>query len=599
MKLPGMQLSFSGRSTAISPDYWDDSSSVSSGISDALDTDELNTSSSLSSYVNTPSAPRRDIEEQLQTDAEKRSAIGCNSIWNDDLRRPDGCSDPGIEMETSSKWCNPSDFSDESERSLTGRKAHGISQTGSWRRGMGAQLGITCPRTKTLNATNCSPLKIHSNGKTDDAKVSEKSRFSPQIPTYESKKLPSGSGSHTPTNTFGFKKTSSAATITASGAVITSGSATLGKIPKSIGFGSSHLVGKQSSVNDGYVPPSTRTTLQYRSLPRPSRSNSSMGTTRVTSRSIDASSISKGTATLPNPKRRSLARSSANQTDREKGVFSDTESLASGPLNKASGGAQCQSGRQTGGKSSGTSSPTLRRLCVGKPGTKPTPITTSDNMKTSTIISNPHTTFMQTCTLETPPLNNGSTHGLLHGESLPVMQNSKSNNSMKVSLCKEEMLSACRAGHADSPFSSPAVSPKFSHNPLPLRQDRYAHLAQGRGTEGTRDWLNYHPNGGIQDSTVPSPFSPASNLSSPSATRFNFTNIGSPTNTAQINLATMQPSGNHSNQDGSHEQHTESRLRNATITLVEKNRTMSSSGSYREALEEGQTSTFNLHSSCL
>lgn len=55
---------------------------------------------------------------------------------------------------------------------------------------------------------------------------------------------------------------------------------------------------------------------------------------------------------------------------------------------------------------------------------------------------------------------------------------------------------------------------------------RYAHLAQGRGTEGTRDWLNYHPNGGIQDSTVPSPFSPASNLSSPSATRFNFTNIG-------------------------------------------------------------------------
>ncbi|XP_060741830.1 neuron navigator 3 isoform X1 [Tachysurus vachellii] len=551
-------------------DSWDDSSSVSSGISDALDTDELNTSSSLSSYVNTPSAPRRDIEEQLQTDAEKRSAIGCNSIWNDDLRRPDGCSDPGIEMETSSKWCNPSDFSDESERSLTVRKTHGISQTGSWRRGMGAQLGITCPRTKTSNATNCSPLKIHSNGKTDDAKVSEKSRFSPQIPTYESKKLPSGSSSHTPTNTFGFKKTSNAATITASGAVITSGSATLGKIPKSIGFGSSHLVGKQTSVDDGYLPPSTRTTLQYRSLPRPSRSNSSMSTTRVTSRSIDASSISKGTATLPNPKRRSLARSSANQTDREKGVFSDPESLASGPLNKASGGAQCQSGRQTGGKSSGTSSPTLRRLCVGKPGTKPTPITTCDNMKTSTIISNPQTTFIQTCTLETPPLNNGSTHGLLHGESLPVMQNSKSNNSMKVSLCKEEMLSACRAGQSD----------------------RYAHLAQGRGTEDARDWLNYHPNGGIQDSTVSSHFSPASTLSSPSATRF--TNIGSPTNTAQINLATMRPSGNHSNQDGSHEQHTESRLRNATITLVEKNRTMSSSGSYREALEEVHGSSLSL-----
>lgn len=198
-------------------------------------------------------------------------------------------------------------------------------------------------------------------GKTDDAKVSEKSRFSPQIPTYESKKLPSSSGSHTPTNTFGFKKTSSTATITASGAVLKSGSATLGKMPKSIGFGSSRLVGKQTSVDDGYLLPSVRTNLQYRSLPRPSRSNSSMGTTRGTGRSIDASPISKGTATLPNPKSRSLARSSANQTDREKGVFSDTDSLALGPLNKSSGGAQCQTGRQAGGKSSDTSSPTLRR----------------------------------------------------------------------------------------------------------------------------------------------------------------------------------------------------------------------------------------------
>lgn len=198
-------------------------------------------------------------------------------------------------------------------------------------------------------------------GKTDDAKVSEKIRFSPQTPTYESKKLPLSSGSHIPTNTFGFKKTSGAATITTSGAVLISGSATLGKIPKSIGFGSSRLVGKQASVDDGYLPPSARTTLQYRSLPRPSRSNSSMGTNRGNGRSIDVSSISKGTATLPNPKSRSLARSGPNQTDREKGVFSDTDSLALGPLNKSSGDAQCQLGRQAGGKSSDTSSPGLRR----------------------------------------------------------------------------------------------------------------------------------------------------------------------------------------------------------------------------------------------
>lgn len=102
--------------------------------------------------------------DQLQTDAEKRSAIGCSSTWSNDLRRPDGCSDPGIDMETGSKWCSPSEFSDESGRSLTGCKPHTITQTGSWRRGMNAQLGITCPTTKTSAPSNCSPRKIHSNG---------------------------------------------------------------------------------------------------------------------------------------------------------------------------------------------------------------------------------------------------------------------------------------------------------------------------------------------------------------------------------------------------------------------------------------------------
>ncbi|XP_053361490.1 neuron navigator 2 isoform X2 [Clarias gariepinus] len=544
-------------------DSWDDSSSVSSGISDALDTDDLNTSSSLSSFVNTPSAPLRDIEEKLQTDAEKRSAIGCNSTWNDDLRRPDGCSDPGIEMETDSKWCNPSNFSDESERTLTGRKPHTISQTGSWRRGMSAQMGITCPRTKTLTPTNCSPLKIHSNGKTDDAKVSEKSRFSPQVPTYESKKLPLSSSSHTPTNTFGFKKSSTAVTITASGAIVTSGSATLGKIPKSVGFGSSRLVGKQTSVDDGYLPPSSRSTLQYRSLPRPSRSS----TNRGTGRSFDATSLSKGTATLPHPKNSSLSRSSVNQTDREKGVFSDNDSLALGPINKAGGGAQCQPGRQSVGKSTDTSSPTMRRLFGSKPGAKPTPITTSDSMKNSAIISNQHTASIQTCALETPPVSSGSTRGPLHGENLPITQKSTSSDGIKGSLGKEETLPdrTTRTGQSD----------------------RYPHLPQGRVTEEARDWLN----GGIQDSPVSSPFSPASNLSSPSATRFNFTTTGGPVMAAQINLATLRSS---TNQDGPHEQQVDARLRNATHSLVEKNRTMSTSGSFREALEEVHGSSLSL-----
>uniref|UniRef100_A0A3B4D244 Calponin-homology (CH) domain-containing protein n=1 Tax=Pygocentrus nattereri TaxID=42514 RepID=A0A3B4D244_PYGNA len=630
-------------------DSWDDSSSVSSGVSDALDTDDLNTSSSLSSYVNTPSAPRRDIEEQ--TDAEKRSAVERSAVWtSDDLRRPDGCSDPGIKMDT--QWCSPTGFSEESEHGLTGRKTSTVSQTGSWRRGMTAQVGFTCPRTKAPTPTNCSSLKALANGKTDDAKVSEKGRFSPrhngllrspserQISADEGKKPPSSSSStaRAPTSTFGFKKTSSGT----AAVTITSGSATLGKLPKSSGFTGTRLIGRQTSIDDGYVTSSARNTLQYRSLPRPSRASSSMGTVRGTSRTtttgIDASLISKGTATLPNPKTRSSVRSptgTSNQTDREKGVLSDTESLASGLAHKASGSGQmgmagqCQPGRQVGGKYPDVSSPTLRRLFGGKPGTKQAPVTTSENMKNSTIISNPHAASVQQgSAIGSSAAISGGSSGLLRGDNLdqslvasspgPAFSTwggRDSSESIDVSTGKDEVPSSClsrtgsiRTGLSDSPISSPAVSPKFSHNTLPLRQDRktslycsrpmsalpfyrYAHLPHGRGNEDARDWLRSHSAGGLQDSGVSPPFSPASTLSSPSATRFNFTAIGNPTTAAQINLRTP---GSLANQDGTLDPLSDPRLRNSSMSLEEKNRTMSSSGSFREPLEEVHGSSLSL-----
>ncbi|XP_036423987.1 neuron navigator 2 [Colossoma macropomum] len=603
-------------------DSWDDSSSVSSGVSDALDADELNTSSSLNSYVNTPSAPRRDIEEQLQTDAEKRSAVERSAVWtSDDLRRPDGCSDPGIKMDT--KWCSPTDFSEESEHGLTSRKTSTISQTGSWRRGMTAQVGFTCPRTKAPTPTNCSSLKALANGKTDDAKVSEKGRFSPRpnglprspserlISTDEGKKPPSSSTARAPTNTFGFKKTSSGtATVTASGVTITSGSATLGKLPKSSGFTGTRLIGRQTSIDDGYVLPSARNTLQYRSLPRPSRASSSVGTARGTSRAtaagIDASLISKGTATLPNPKTRSSVRSptgTSNQTDREKGVLSDTESLASGLAHKASGSSQmgmagqCQPGRQVGGKYPDMSSPTLRRLFGGKPGTKQAPVTTSENMKNSTIISNPHAASVQQgSTIGSSAAVSGGSSGLLRGENLDQSLSSlasspgsafstwggrdssccTSSESVDVSMGKEEVPSSClsRTGSIRTGLS-----------------ERYAHLPHGRGSEDARDWLRSHSAGGLQDSGVSPPFSPASTLSSPSATRFNFTTTGNPTTAAQINLRTPSSLAN---QDGTLDPLSDPRLRNSSVSLEEKNRTMSSSGSFREPLEEVHGSSLSL-----
>ncbi|XP_076878314.1 neuron navigator 2 [Brachyhypopomus gauderio] len=351
---------------------WDDSSSVSSGISEILDTDDLSTSLSCRSYVTTPSGPRRNTEEQ--TDTEKHSAVAQNSLWNNnDLACPDGCSDGCVKMNTGSKWCHLSDISDKSECSLTGCKTPTISQTGSWRRGTSGQVGVACPQTKAL--MNCSSLKVHNNGKTDDAKVSEKGRTSPQpnrpprsssqrqASLTEGKKLPSGPTTRATPNALGSKKNG----------MVTAASATPGKMPMTAGFTTTRLIGRQTSVDDGYLPPSARTTLQYRSLPRPSRANRGAGAahaaTRPTTCGVDVGLISKGTATLPNPKSRRCLTVSANQTDREKGVLSDTGTLPAGLEDAGCGDTGCgdtltrqdQHGKQAGGRYSDVSPPTLHR----------------------------------------------------------------------------------------------------------------------------------------------------------------------------------------------------------------------------------------------
>lgn len=173
--------------------------------------------------------------------------------------------------------------------------------------------------------------------------------------------LPASRGSTTTTSTFGFKKQGLVTLVTASGATITSGSATLGKLPKS---GQRPLMGglKLGSSSDGgphlhhphhqdenFLPMSARSTLQYRSLPRPNRSSSSSATrhgNRSSTSSIEAADLSvtsQGKSSLG-----LLGKAGGpvtNQTDREKGV-SEVDNLR--------GGAP-QTGRQQ------VSSPTLRR----------------------------------------------------------------------------------------------------------------------------------------------------------------------------------------------------------------------------------------------
>ncbi|XP_064144417.1 neuron navigator 2 isoform X2 [Loxodonta africana] len=685
-------------------DSWDDSSSVSSGISDTIDnlsTDDINTSSSISSYANTPASSRKNLD--VQTDAEKHSQVERNSLWSgDDIKKSDGGSDSGIKMEPGSKWRrNPSDVSDESDKSTSGRKNPVISQTGSWRRGMTAQVGITMPRTKP--AAPAGTLKTPGTGKTDDAKVSEKGRLSPKASQVkrspsdagrssgdESKKaLPSSC--RTPTanaNSFGFKKQSGSAAglamITASGATVTSRSATLGKIPKS-----SALVGRSTArktsmdgaqnQDDGYLSLSSRTTLQYRSLPRPSKSNSRNGAGNRSSTSSIDSNISSKSAGLPVPKLREPSKTTlgsslpglVNQTDKEKGISSDNESVASCNSVKVNPAAQpvssaAQATLQPGAKYPDVASPTLRRLFGGKP-TKQVPIATTENMKNSVVISNPHATMTQQGNLDSPSgsgiLSSGSSSPLYSKNvdinqsplaSSPSSAHSGPSNSLTwgtnassssavskdglgfqsvsslhtscesidislssggglshnsstglITSSKDDSLTpfvrtnSVKTTLSESPLSSPAASPKFCRSTLPRKQDRYTPTSQLRTQEDAKEWFRSHSAGGLQDTAANSPFSSGSSVTSPSGTRFNFSQLASPTTVTQMSLSnpTMLRTHSLSNADGQYDPYTDSRFRNSSMSLDEKSRTMSRSGSFRDGFEEVHGSSLSLVSS--
>ncbi|XP_033962092.1 neuron navigator 2 isoform X2 [Pseudochaenichthys georgianus] len=718
-------------------DSWDDSSSVSSGISDNIDTDDINTSSSISSYANTPAAKRKGLNTKPVTDAEKHSAsTAVHPAWSgDEVKRPDGGSDSGVRMEPGSKWSrrNPSDISDESDKGSSGRKTPSVSHTGSWRRGMSTQVGVTSPRTKSNSSTGSTSsggLKAHSSAKTDDVKVSEKGRLSPRpnglhrspsdagrssgdeakkqsIPT--SRTSTSNALTHTvsdphshthahtsrtPTSTFGFKKQGHGMVtiVTASGATITSGSATLGKMPKS---GARSLAGglkvgghDGGSVlghhDDGFLPMSARSTLQYRSLPRPSRSGATARNgNRSSTSSIEAAVLSvttHGKNSMGLTKANGTGGLLANQTDREKGV-SEIDNLRSGVVMQSGGAATVPlTGRQQ------VSSPTLRRLFGAKPSNK-SPVTTTENMKNSTVISNPHATMNHVGTvLESPdgglggvdsetssPMFGGRLHGMGtlgseqasspgsvysstgpsnsltwgttfssssaqsrestlggHGgassmgyPSVSSMHTSSESIDMSLGSAshgthREDTLSALgrtssvKTAMSESPLSSPSASPLFSRNTLPRRQDsgthcgrntlpkkglRYGPSTQLRSHEEARDWLRSHSTSGLQESVGNSPFSPSSSLTSPSGTRFNFGQLASsPTSAAQINLTSLR-NNSLTNHEVSFDPSSDNRLRNSCMSLDEKTRTMSRSGSFRDGFEEVHGSSLSLVSS--
>uniref|UniRef100_A0A8B9U6E0 Neuron navigator 3 n=1 Tax=Anas zonorhyncha TaxID=75864 RepID=A0A8B9U6E0_9AVES len=454
----------------VDADSWDDSSSVSSGLSDTLDnlsTDDLNTTSSVSSYSNITASSRKNAHAQLKTDSEKRSVTD-SETWGstEELKKPEEDFDSSID--SSGKWKGlPLGLSEESEKG--GQKASlSVSQTGSWRRGMTAQVGATQSRHKAGTSALKTP------GKTDDAKASEKVKTplkgasiqrSPsdagKSSGDEGKKPPSGIGRSTATGSFGFKKSGMASStiITTSGATITSGSATLGKMPKSSAIGGKSNAGRKTSLDgsqnqdDGVLHMNSKTTLQYRSLPRPSKSSGSgipgRGGHRSSTSSIDSnvSSKSAGAAAtkLREPSKIGSGRSSPvtiNQTDKEKEkvAVSDSESvsLSSSPKSSpTSASASATPGlRQPGSKYPDIASPTFRRLFGAKASGKAASAPSTEGVKPTSAMPSPSTTLAWQGSLESPSSGTGSmgSAGGQSGSSSPLFSKPSDLNADVVSL---------------------------------------------------------------------------------------------------------------------------------------------------------------------
>ncbi|XP_058281686.1 neuron navigator 3 isoform X3 [Hylobates moloch] len=437
----------------VDADSWDDSSSVSSGLSDTLDnisTDDLNTTSSVSSYSNITVPSRKST--QLRTDSEKRSTT--DETWDspEELKKPE--EDFDSHGDAGGKWKTVSSGLPEDPEKAGQKASLSVSQTGSWRRGMSAQGGAP-------SRQKAGTIALKTPGKTDDAKASEKGKAplkgsslqrSPsdagKSSGDEGKKPPSGIGRSTATSSFGFKKASgvgSPAMITSSGATITSGSATLGKIPKSAAIGGKSNAGRKTSLDgsqnqdDVVLHVSSKTTLQYRSLPRPSKSSTSgipgRGGHRSSTSSIDSNVSSKSagatTSKLREPTKIGSGRSSpvtVNQTDKEKEkiAVSDSESvsLSGSPKSSPTSASACgaQGLRQPGSKYPDIASPTFRRLFGAKAGGKSASAPNTEGVKSSSVMPSPSTTLARQGSLESPSSGTGSmgSAGGLSGSSSPL-----------------------------------------------------------------------------------------------------------------------------------------------------------------------------------
>uniref|UniRef100_A0A8C2SAP7 Neuron navigator 1 n=1 Tax=Capra hircus TaxID=9925 RepID=A0A8C2SAP7_CAPHI len=330
---------------------WDESSSISSGLSDASDnlsSEEFNASSSLNSLPTTPTASRRNSTIVLRTDSEKRSLAESGLSWfsesEEKAPRKLEYDSGSLKMEPAgSKWRRERPEScDDTSKAGELKKPAGLGPPGPLKKGKTPPVAVTSPITHTAQ----SALKVAGKpeGKAaDKAKLAVKSAGLQRSSSDagrdrlgDAKKPPSGIARPSTSGSFGYKKPPPA-TGTAT-VVQTGGSATLGKAQKSSGIPVKPANGRKTSLDvsnsaePGFLAPGARSNIQYRSLPRPAKSSSmsvtgGRGGPRPVS-SIDPSLLGGKPAGLAPSRlkepskvaggRAAPAPAPVNQTDREK-----------------------------------------------------------------------------------------------------------------------------------------------------------------------------------------------------------------------------------------------------------------------------------------
>ncbi|KAM6220113.1 neuron navigator 1 isoform 7-T7 [Rhynchocyon petersi] len=332
------------------PRSWDESSSISSGLSDASDnlsSEEFNASSSLNSLPTTPTASRRNSTIVLRTDSEKRSLAesGLNWFSESEEKAPKKLEyDSGsLKMEPgTSKWRRERPEScDDASKIGELKKPISLGHPGSLKKGKTPPVAVTSPITHTAQsalkvagkpegkAADKGKLAVKNTGLQRSSSDAGRDRLS------DAKKPPSGIARPSTSGSFGYKKPSPA---TGTATVMQTGSsATLSKIQKSSGIPVKPINGRKTSLDvsnsaePGFLAPGARTNIQYRSLPRPAKSSSmsvtgGRGGPRPVSSSIDPSLLStkQGGLTpsrLKEPSKVPSGRTTpapVNQTDREK-----------------------------------------------------------------------------------------------------------------------------------------------------------------------------------------------------------------------------------------------------------------------------------------